>query len=258
MSDILLSSAAALAAGLTLLWGVATVRRDVSIIDIFWGLGFVAVAWLAFTLAPTTTSRSALLVVLTTVWGLRLALYLLWRNWGAGEDPRYVAMRRAWGASFPWVSLLTVFGLQGVLLWFISLPLQVAMAEPGNVGWTIRDGLGVMAWAVGLGFETIGDLQLARFRADARNAGKVMDRGLWRYTRHPNYFGDALLWWGLFLIASATPLGGWTLLSPLLMNVLLLRVSGVSLLERQLKRTKPAYEEYVRRTSAFLPRPPRP
>jgi len=195
--------------------------------------------------------------VLTGIWGLRLGAYLLWRNWGRPEDFRYAAMRRSWGDHFPLASLATVFGLQAVLMWVVSLPVQVAAASalPAHLG--ALDAFGVMVWATGLGFEAIGDWQLARFKADPANAGRVLDRGLWRYTRHPNYFGDACVWWGLFLIACATPGGVWTLPSPIVMTVFLRRISGVPMLERSLRKRRPGYAAYVERTSAFVPRAPR-
>lgn len=239
------------------LWLLGLVRRDVSIVDVWWGPGFAVLAAVAFALAATPGARGALLVGLTSLWGLRLGLHLLWRNHGRGEDPRYARMRRHHGARFPWVSLATVFGLQGLLQWFVSLPLQVAMLAPGGAPLGGLDALGVALFATGFGFEAVGDLQLARFRADPANQGRVLDRGLWRYTRHPNYFGDCLVWWGLFAIALATPAGWLTIASPLAMTWLLLRVSGVALLERSLVRTRPAYRDYIESTSAFLPRPPR-
>jgi steroid 5-alpha reductase family enzyme len=238
------------------LWVVSLVLRDASIVDIWWGLGFVLVAATAFALAEGgDPGRRALVLALTAAWGLRLGGYLLWRNWGHGEDPRYQAMRRHWGARFPLASLATVFGLQGVLMWFVSLPVQVAMVSPAPLG--ALDAVGVLVFATGLAFESVGDFQLARFKADPANAGRVMDRGLWRYTRHPNYFGDCLAWWGLFAIALATPAGIYTLLSPVLMTFLLLRVSGVALLERSIGKRRPEYAAYQARTSAFVPLPPR-
>src|SRR5262249_53126761 len=160
---------------------------------------------------------------------------LAWRNAGAGEDPRYQAMRRRHGERFALVSLRSVFGLQAALMWVVSLPVQVVHVSTGGaLGAT--DALGVMLFAVGLGFETIGDWQLARWKRDPAHRGEVMQSGLWRYTRHPNYFGDALAWWGLYAIAAGTPAGIWTLPSPLLMSFLLLRVSGVPLLERGLRK----------------------
>ncbi len=194
---------------------------------------------------------------LCALWGGRLGSYLLWRNWGAGEDYRYRAMRRRHGDRFGRVSLVTVFGLQGVLQWIVSLPLQVAILAPTQPGLGALDALGAGLVALGLGSEAIGDWQLARFKRDPANAGRVMDRGLWRYTRHPNYFGDSLVWWGLYAIACGAPGGVLTLPGPALMTWLLLRVSGVALLERSLMARKPGYAEYAARTSAFLPWPPR-
>jgi steroid 5-alpha reductase family enzyme len=239
------------------LWLLSLALRDVSIVDIWWGPGFAWLTMVAFTISGDPTPRDALLLALVSLWGLRLGAYLLWRNWGQGEDARYARMRRHHGARFPLVSLATVFGLQAVLQWFVSLPLQIAQLAPGTRPLGALDALGVALFAAGLFFETVGDAQLARFKADPANRGRVMDRGLWRYTRHPNYFGDCLVWWGLFAIAAATPAGWLTVASPLLMTFLLLRVSGVALLERSLVRTRPAYRDYIERTSAFLPRPPR-
>jgi steroid 5-alpha reductase family enzyme len=190
-----------------------------------------------------------------TVWGLRLTLYLSIRNLGKGEDYRYQAMRRRWGRNFPFISLGTVFLLQAALMWIVSLPVQVSMANPGDPGslaW-----LGLAVFALGLFFETVGDWQLARFKADPDNKGKVMDRGLWRYTRHPNYFGDFAVWWGLFLIAVADVSMLWTIVGPLVMSWLLLRVSGVAMLEKTIGRRRPGYEEYARTTNAFFPWKPK-
>jgi steroid 5-alpha reductase family enzyme len=240
------------------LWALSLALRNASIVDVWWGPGIALgglAAWRSAEAAPHP--RTLLLLGLACVWALRLAGYLLWRNAGHGEDPRYQAMRRHWGPRFPWISLATVFALQGGLQWIVSLPLQLAAAAPGEAPLGARDVLGAAAFAIGLGFETIGDAQLARFLADEANAGRVMDRGLWRYTRHPNYFGDALAHWGLFAIALGTPYGAFALVSPVLMTFLLLRVSGVALLERSIGKRRPEYAEYRRRTSAFLPIPPR-
>jgi steroid 5-alpha reductase family enzyme len=258
IGEALSSSALAIAAAMLALWALSLALRDASIVDIWWGPGIALggiVAWLS---AGASHPRSVLLVALAAVWALRLGGYLAWRNAGHGEDPRYQAMRRHWGPRFPLISLATVFALQGVLQWLVSLPVQVGAANPGSAPLGALDAFGALAFAGGLAFESIGDVQLARFKADPANAGRVMDRGLWRYTRHPNYFGDALAHWGLFLIALASPSGWLTALSPALMTFLLLRVSGVALLERSIGRRRPEYAEYQRRTSAFLPRPPKP
>ena len=170
---------------------------------------------------------------MTTVWGLRLSLYLLRRNWGRGEDRRYRAMRDKHGSRFWWVSLGTVFLLQGAILWFVSLPLQAGVwpTPPAPLWWLDLVGCGL--WTLGFAFEVVGDWQLARFTSDPDNHGRVLDRGLWRYTRHPNYFGDFCVWWGLFLIAAAAG-AWWTIPGPLLMSLLLMRVSGVPLLEKDI------------------------
>ena len=249
---MLCPSAGALAAALFALWLLSLALRDASIVDLFWGLGFVAVAWIAFALGEGDPARKWLVAGATTLWGLRLAGWLAWRNHGVGEDPRYQRMRRHHGARFARVSLFTVFGLQGVLLFLVSLPVQVAQARPGAPLGAL-DLAGAALMAVGLSFEAVGDWQLARFKADPANRGRVMDRGLWRYTRHPNYFGDAVFWWGLGLVACAVPGGVFALASPALMTALLLRVSGVTLLERSLSRSKPGWDDYAARTSAFFP-----
>jgi steroid 5-alpha reductase family enzyme len=165
-------------------------------------------------------------------------------------------MRRHWGARFWWVSLFTIFALQGVLMWIVSLPVQLGLLAPGGP-LDALDALGILLFAVGIFFETIGDWQLARFRADPAKAGRVMDRGLWRITRHPNYFGDVCVWWGIFAVALSTPYGPWSAVGPALMTFLLLRVSGVAMLERSIAKRRPGYAEYARRTSAFFPWPPR-
>lgn len=248
----LAATAALLLVCMTALWLLSLRLRDSSIVDLFWGAGFVLVAWL--TLALHGPSPRGLLVTgLTSLWGLRLAAYLTWRNHGRGEDPRYVAMRARHGPAWPLRSLFIVFGLQGALLWFISLPVQLAipsLTAPGPL-----DGLGAALVLVGVTFETVGDLQLARFKANPANRGTVMQSGLWRYTRHPNYFGDAVVWWGLACFGLAA--GAWiSLASAGLMTFLLVRVSGVALLESAMMK-RPGYAEYVARTSAFIPLPPR-
>ncbi|HVN86161.1 MAG TPA: DUF1295 domain-containing protein [Candidatus Binatia bacterium] len=234
-------------------WLLATALRNVGIVDIFWGLGFTLIAIFSWALGDGYAGRRLLVAALTSIWGLRLASYLFWRNWGQEEDYRYQAMRRRHGPRFPVVSLYTVFGLQGVLMWIVSLPVQVAamVRDPTHLTWL--DAAGATLWAIGLLFESVGDWQLAQFKSNPRNRGHVMDRGLWRYTRHPNYFGDACVWWGLFLIALTTPAGIWVAASPMLMTFLLVRVSGVPLLERRLTKSRPEYADYVRRTSAFVP-----
>lgn len=253
-------AALVLLACLVVLWLVATAIRDVSIIDVFWGPGFAIVGWtIALSRAGALTSGQWLLLALVTAWGLRLGAYLAWRNLGKGkgEDYRYAAMRSRIGPRFWWVSLLSVFGLQGVLIWVVALPLQAALLLDGSAQVGPVGVLGLASWAIGLTFEALGDAQLARFKADPANAGKVMDRGLWRFTRHPNYFGDFMVWWGLFGVAWSLGAPWWTALSPAIMSYLLMKVSGVPMLEAALGKRRAGYADYVRRTSAFFPRPPR-
>ena len=184
-------------------------------------------------------------------------MYLYMRNHGKGEDYRYRAMRKRWGARFPLISLCVVFGLQGLLMFVVSMPLQVAQLSGMPEGFNAADYIGTGLWVIGLGFESIGDWQLARFKADPANHGNVMDGGLWRYTRHPNYFGDAVLWWGLFVIALARWENALVVFSPIVMTVLLTRVSGVPLLEASMRKRRAGYAEYIARTSSFVPMPPK-
>jgi steroid 5-alpha reductase family enzyme len=239
------------------LWLYSLAVRDASIVDSFWGPGFALIGWLSFSLTEGYQPRKLLLVTLVTIWGLRLGLHIFTRNHGKGEDYRYKAMRKQYGDRFPLVSLFTVFGFQGLLMWFISMPLQIAQLAGMPDRLTLFDYLGATLWAIGFLFEALGDWQLKKFKAEPGNKGKVMDKGLWRYTRHPNYFGDATLWWGYYLIACAVPYGFLTLLSPLTMTIFLMKVSGVSLLEKSLKKNKPGYAEYIARTSSFFPLPPK-
>ena len=239
------------------LWLASLALRDCSIIDVFWGAGYVACAWIYFSFTPEGLGpRKWLVCILATLWGLRLAVHILRRNWGKGEDYRYRSWRQAGGKRWWWQSLFKVFLLQGALMWLISIPLLAAQAQPGAGKLSWLDALGVTIWLVGFVFEAGGDWQLTRYKADPANRGKLLTTGLWRYSRHPNYFGDAAQWWGLYLFAAAAG-GYWTIYSPLLMTWLLVRVSGVALLEKALVDTKPGYAEYMQTTSAFIPRPPR-
>ena len=248
--------AAALIAGMmVVVWAISVMVRDASIVDIFWGFGFVVVAWVILAVTDGHGVRAALLVAMATTWGLRLAIHLGVRNIGKGEDYRYQAMRRRAGKRFWITSLGRVFALQGVVMWVVSLPLQIGIGQAER-GWTPLWVVGAVVFAVGFGFEAVGDWQLARFKGDPANSGKVMDCGLWRYTRHPNYFGDACAWWGIGLVAASTPIGLVGLIGPAVMTWFLVRVSGVPMLERGLKKNRPDYAEYIQRTSPFLPRPP--
>ena len=255
-ADVLLASAIAIAALMLGTWLLSVIVKNASIVDITWGLGFVVVAWVSHTVADGNSTRGWVLTLLTTVWGLRLAGYLAWRNIGHGEDYRYKAMRKHHGDKFAVVSLVTVFLLQGVLMWVVSLPVQLGQVsvEPS---FGVLGIIGGVVWLVGVSFETIGDAQLVRFKADETNKGKVMQTGLWKYTRHPNYFGDACVWWGLALIAAEAEIGVVGLVGAVVMTVLLRRVSGVSLLEKSLSKRKEGFADYAARTSAFIPMPPK-
>jgi steroid 5-alpha reductase family enzyme len=193
-------------------------------------------------------------LIFVLLWGARLSIYLFLRNRGQGEDTRYTAWRKQGGSSWWWQSLFKVFLLQGLLIWLLSVPLLIS--QSAHTALTIWDAVGISIWLIGFVFETLADLQLARFKAVKKNKGRVLDKGLWAWTRHPNYFGESLIWWGYGLIATSTG-AWWALAAPAFMTFLLLKVSGVTLLEEQLKKTKPNYRSYAKRTSAFFPLPPR-
>jgi steroid 5-alpha reductase family enzyme len=249
--SLFLVSGAVILALMTLLWLLSLALRNASIVDIFWGIGFVIVTWLAFFLAAGYLPRKHLVAILVTIWGLRLALHIGIRNWDKPEDFRYAKWREDNGARWWWFSFFQVFLLQGILMWIISAPLLAAQTSGFPAILTPLDLIGASLWAVGLLFETIGDLQLTLFKADPSNKSKLLTTGLWKYTRHPNYFGEAVLWWGYYLIAFVSGFW-WTIFSPILMTWLLLRISGVVMLERTMK-LKPGYEEYMRKTNAFFP-----
>lgn len=264
MVELFLVNAGVVILLMTSFWLASLPLRNLAIIDVAWGLGFVLIGWSTFLYSSdglrgafTAGPSRWLLPLLTTLWGLRLSLYLAARNLGQPEDKRYAAMRRRRGAAIWWKSLFLVFGLQGVVMWTVALPLQVGILQSGP-GCRALHLLGVVVWSIGFCFETVGDWQLGRFKSCPDNAGRVLDRGLWRYTRHPNYFGDFCVWWGLWLISVAHLQGLWTLISPLLMSLLLIRVSGVRLLESALVEEKAEYRDYMLRTSPFFPRPPKP
>jgi steroid 5-alpha reductase family enzyme len=250
------------------LWGLLTIllaalgawlhslrRNKVSIVDSLWPLLFLIAALTYAATSSVSGPRLLLMVVLVGVWALRLSAYITWRNWGGPEDRRYQAIRANHEPHFAVKSLFIVFGFQGLLAWFISLPLLAAIA--GQQALNIFDMVGILLWLIGLVFEAGGDYQLAQFKADPTNRGRVMDSGLWRYTRHPNYFGDACIWWGFYLLATAAG-GWWSIPAPVLMTFLLLRVSGVALLEKDIGERRPAYRAYIARTNAFFPGPRKP
>jgi steroid 5-alpha reductase family enzyme len=236
---------------MTLLWLFSLLIKNSSIVDIFWGMGFVLIAWLDVAMSPFMSPGKWMMTILVTIWGIRLALHVGIRNWGKPEDFRYAKWREENGKNWPWVSFFQVFLLQGFLMWIIAVPIISIRVTDGIPPLSPLAILGALVWAYGFTFEVVGDWQLARFKADLANKGKLMTSGVWKYTRHPNYFGDAKQWWGFYLIALSSG-GGWTIFSPIIMTYLLLAVSGVAMLEKTM-RGKPGYEEYVRKTSAFIP-----
>jgi steroid 5-alpha reductase family enzyme len=237
-----------------LLWLVSVYLQNVSIIDLFWGPAIATGATAYWLSAADPGARATLVLVFAWLWALRLGIYLTGRNFGKPEDRRYADMRRRHDPGFWLKSLLLVFALQAVLAWIVGLPLFGAIhsAEP----LVLLDYLGAAIFLFGWIWESIADWQLARFLRTRTNQDAVLDYGVWRYSRHPNYFGEFTLWWGLWLIAVA---GGawWTIVGPLLLSFFLLKVSGVAMLEKDIAERRPAYREYIRKTSAFIPRPPR-
>lgn len=235
-------------------WLASLAYRDASLVDRVWSL-CIAGAGLAYAFAlPATGVRTPWLLGIAVAWALRLSLYITWRNWGEPEDRRYQAIRARNQPHFALKSLVFVFALQAVLAWVVSAPLLAGTASAAP--WGALDTVGAVLAVFGLVFEAVADAQMARFKSRAAQRGQVMDRGLWRYSRHPNYFGECCVWWGLFLMAASGG-GAWSIVSPLLMTVLLLKVSGVRLLEQDIGERRPAYRDYVARTNAFVPGPRR-
>ena len=238
-------------------WVASLLRDDVSLVDRVWSVLIVGAGWVYAALLPAVGARGLWMLALASLWALRLSLFITWRNWGHGEERRYREIRERNQPGFRFKSLYLVFGLQALLAWVVSAPFLVGAAAPRALN--AFDVLGIALATFGIVFEAIGDAQMARFKADPAHKGQVMDRGLWRYTRHPNYFGEACVWWGLWLMALAGAgwAGVWSVVSPLLMTVLLLKVSGVTLLEKDIAERRPAYRDYIARTRAFVPGPVR-
>lgn len=246
-----LALALALAAGT---WALSVAKRDASIVDSAWSLLILGAALVYSMTLPETGPRSGWLIALILLWAVRLSVYVTWRNWGEPEDRRYQEIRLRNEPRFALKSLYLVFALQAGLAWIVSAPLLAALASPR--AFDTLDAIGIAVLLFGLVFESVADTQLARFKTDPHNRGRVLDTGLWRYTRHPNYFGEFCVWWGAYLIALGAG-GWWSIVSPLLMSILLLRVSGVALLEKDIGERRPAYRDYARSTNAFFPGPPR-
>lgn len=238
---------------MSVLFVIAHIKHNNSIADSGWGIGFIIIA--LFTLIHTGLylPRHLLVTALVLLWGVRLSGYITWRNWGKGEDPRYIEFRKRWGVWALLFSYLEVFMLQGALLIVVASSIIVinTSSTPG-IHWL--DIIGTCIWLIGLLFETIGDVQLYNFLHNPTNKGRVMKYGLWRYTRHPNYFGEVCIWWGIWLIALNVPYGAWTIISPLTITTLLLFVSGIPLAEKQLEHL-PEFQQYQKETSVFFPLP---
>jgi steroid 5-alpha reductase family enzyme len=233
-------------------WLVSLARKDVSFVDNLWSLFFLITAVVFALTTQSLTDRAMLVLALVAIWSLRLSIYITARNWGQPEDYRYQSIRANNEPGFAFKSLYIVFGLQGVLAWLISLPLLPAITS--DTALSAIDIVAAALWMVGFIFEAGGDYQLARFKARNDSEGRVLDTGLWRYTRHPNYFGDFCIWWSFYLFAVASG-GWWSIASPLLMSILLLRVSGVAMLEKTITERRPEYSNYIRQTNAFFPGP---
>ena len=235
-------------------WAVSVAIRNVAFVDSLWSLFFLVAALVFATAAWPLSARGLLVTVLVAIWALRLSTYITARNWGEPEDYRYQKIRANNEPGFAFKSLYIVFGLQGVLAWFVAMPLVPAIMNPGEIG--VLEMVAAALWLTGFVFEAGGDYQLAKFKREPSNRGRVLNTGLWRFTRHPNYFGDFCVWWAFYLFAVAAG-GWWTVLSPILMSLLLLKVSGVALLEKTISKRRPEYADYIRRTNAFFPGVPK-
>ncbi len=237
----------------SLIWGLSVIIKNVSIIDLFWGMGFVIVNTVYFYNSGDFFNRKILLLGLVTIWGVRLFIYLLWRNIGKGEDYRYQEFRKKYGAErYWWFSYFQVFLLQGTLIMLVSLPLLGVNSQTKSNDLNCLDYLGIVVFVIGFIFEAGGDFQLARFKKNPTNKGKVLNTGFWKYTRHPNYFGDSAVWWsfGIFSLAAGSY---WTVIGSVIMTLLIIKVSGVALLEKNLNASKPQYRDYIQKTNSFFP-----
>ncbi len=237
----------------TLLWIWSVIIKNASIVDLFWGFGFVVVNTFYAFMSGELNSRKILILALLSIWGLRLTIYLAWRNIGKGEDFRYQEFRKNFGPErYWWVSFFQTFLLQGVLIMIVSLPLLAinSSADPGDL--KLLDYFGIVVWLIGFAFESGGDFQLSRFKKNKANKGKVLNTGFWKYTRHPNYFGDSAVWWA-YAIFSIAAGGYWQIVGSIVMTLLIIKISGVALLEKTLNETKPQYKEYIQKTNSFFP-----
>jgi len=237
----------------TLLWVWSVFIKNVSIVDIFWGLGFVIVNAFYVFMSGELNTRKILILGLVSIWGLRLAIYLAYRNIGKGEDFRYQEFRRNYGPKrYWWFSFFQTFLLQGALIMIVSLPLLGINSSTSSGDLKILDYIGIIVWLIGFTFEAAGDFQLARFKRAIGNKGKVLNTGFWKYTRHPNYFGDSAVWWA-YAIFSISAGSYWQIIGSIVMTLLIIKISGVALLEKTLNDTKPKYREYIKKTNSFFP-----
>ncbi len=238
---------------MTVLWLISIYLKNVSIVDNFWGIGFILIAFIYALQCEVLYTRVKLMMSLVNLWGLRLSVYLMYRNYGKGEDYRYQEFRRSYGPKrYWWFSFFQVFLLQGGLMMIISLPLLGIALKTNSNALNLFDYLAILIWIIGFIFESVGDYQLASFKQHFENEGKLLTKGLWRYTRHPNYFGDSAVWWGFGLLAIASG-AYWYSIGALIMTYLIIKISGVALLEKSLTEVKPGYEHYIRTTSTFFP-----
>jgi steroid 5-alpha reductase family enzyme len=245
---------------LSLIFLVSLFKKNASIVDVAWGVGFVLVLLVSLLTSPgfpgQMTGRKLLLIIMIAAWGFRLSWHIYQRNKGKPEDFRYANWRQKWGKWFSLRSYFQIFLLQGFFMFLILLPALLIIRQPAGGGWIWLDSLGVLVWILGFLFEARADAELERFKADPTNKGKIIKSGLWRYSRHPNYFGEALMWWGIFIIGLNVRSGWLGIISPLTITILLTRVSGIPLLEKKYAGN-PEYETYKAVTSTFFPWPPK-
>lgn len=241
---------------MTLWFGISVLKKRNDVADIAWGLGFVLITWISFAVSGSSSIFSMVIGILVTIWGVRLAWHIYVRNKGKTEDYRYLAWRKEWGRWFYFRSYVQVYLLQGVLLYFIVFPVVLFNLHPSTTTFGFTECVGMLIWGIGFFFESVGDAQLVAFMRDPRNKGTIMKSGLWRYTRHPNYFGEVTQWWGIWLITLNSLYGGYGIIGPVVITILILRVSGIPMLEKKMEQN-PLYVEYKRRTSKFFPLPPK-
>ncbi len=231
-------------------WVISLMVKDVSIVDTLWSLMFIVFSGVFFLSLDGGGPKSSLVLILVFMWGLRLSLYITIRNWGHGEDKRYKAIRKNNQPLFELKSLYLIFGFQAVIAWIISMPLLITISDKDSLDFVSL--IGILFWLIGFSFEAISDLQLYKFKSNLKNKGKLLTRGLWKYTRHPNYFGNACIWWGFYILALSSG-GWWSIYSPVLMTLLLLKFSGVPLLEKSMRKTNKEYDSYIASTNSFFP-----